>query len=475
MRLINDGNRPITREAFDGPCIIDFGSDADIVSAEVGATKPGTLKPEISIVSVSLVQRDAQAPLDRHQHGGLARARHDRIEIQPLLLNPGDWLQVQALVDDLEPEQVQVSARVEGVSDLRPTSDAGASLPTLVRDVRLAAVSGLVALTVATAALITGLLGGGDETDSFEMTTAGETVVFARATPASDTVGLLLSGKEVVAGGYCVGAVHRDVLDDAVLDSRWVIIDRPDGLVPAGGLVGTIPADLAPMNCPGALQPPDKISVLTAVIDRRNERLELKADAPRAAFVGFAVRTTSGGWQRVGWDRAPGAPDPVVLPLPLEAEAPELDRVAAVACIAYRRASAATVVGPLRRVAFAGDQRCYGSISRSLGRPSRRRATRPSRHSARPRQPGRPGFWTIGGGWDGIRVGPARRLGWRHARRRRSPASATGPRRQLLDRHAAELDPRHQHDPELRHARARGRGPAVQAEAVRRRSRLPAA
>jgi hypothetical protein len=185
-------------------------------------------------------------------------------------------------------------------------------------------------------------LGCINSSGEIDATVSGETtVVFSRATPASEPKRLLLRGCQLKAEGYCVGAVHQDALENQVLDSRWLILSDNQGLVPAGRTVGNTPAH-AHKRCAGDVPRPDHLTFTAAELDRAKATVALQAVAPRAAFVGFALEHPDGRWVRLGWDKTPEDDQPLNAPAP--AEAVRGAEVAAVACIAFRRSS-----GPVRR------------------------------------------------------------------------------------------------------------------------------
>jgi hypothetical protein len=119
--------------------------------------------------------------------------RRDRIEVQPLLLNPGDWLQIQALVDGLDAEQIRLSARVEGVSELRAIADGGVSLPArLARETAVAALASVGALLAAGTALGLLVFSIGDRTDDQVVQASGQRLCATSVTYSGDKVLLVL-------------------------------------------------------------------------------------------------------------------------------------------------------------------------------------------------------------------------------------------------------------------------------------------
>lgn len=134
---------------------------------------------------------------------------------------------------------------------------------------------------------------------------ADEAIIFARATPDSDSKGLLLRGCNVGFVGYCIGAVHPDVLQFGLNDSRWMKLSDGQGLVPSGQTVGTTPASLRPSSCPGGVKPPNALAFKGAIVDVVRGRLSLLAQAPRAALIGFAAELPDGRWRRVSSPAGP--------------------------------------------------------------------------------------------------------------------------------------------------------------------------
>jgi hypothetical protein len=167
----------------------------------------------------------------------------------------------------------------------------------------------------------------------------GSAVLFSRATPASDAKGLLTRGCKLRALGYCIGASHRDALQEGINDVRWLLLSGRQGLIGAGDIAGTIPrGESAMVKCPGGLDLPDRVDVGAATIDRAQGRVSILARASRAAFIGFALALPDGTWKRLGWDRAPENDVPMI------AEVPEATRgatIIAVACVGFQRPVAA--------------------------------------------------------------------------------------------------------------------------------------
>ncbi len=90
----NSGNQPILRDNFDEPFRINFLKGTSVISAEVTRIHPETLAASVSIQPGSIV-------------------------VDPLLLNPGDYLVIQALTSGNRPEHT-AKGRIVGVSSVAP-------------------------------------------------------------------------------------------------------------------------------------------------------------------------------------------------------------------------------------------------------------------------------------------------------------------------------------------------------------------
>lgn len=93
LRLVSTGDKGIPAGSFEGPLAVNLKGAKEIVSGSVSARRPDDLP-------VSL------------------QATGDRLFIEPLLLNPGDFIEVQALSDG-QPEAVVVEARIADVTPRR--------------------------------------------------------------------------------------------------------------------------------------------------------------------------------------------------------------------------------------------------------------------------------------------------------------------------------------------------------------------
>jgi hypothetical protein len=136
---------------------------------------------------------------------------------------------------------------------------------------------------------------------------APKAVLYAKATTSSKPTGMLLAGCQFSYNSYCVGQVHPDALYATVPDSRLLILPG-HGLLPSGQTVGPAPTDSSPSSCAESRAPPDTVVLRSARLVDRKQRLALYAQAPHAAFIGFAAEVAPGQWRRVAWDRTPGDP-----------------------------------------------------------------------------------------------------------------------------------------------------------------------
>jgi hypothetical protein len=160
-------------------------------------------------------------------------------------------------------------------------------------------------------------------------------VIYTGATVASEAKGLVLGGCGLRFTGYCIGAVHQDVTENSVPDSRWLILSDERGLIPSGHTVGSIPVDIKPTTCNYGLAPPKKVTFTKALLDAKNKRVLVDATAPNAAMIGFALELADRHWQRVGWDTTPtgGQPESFGLPAPAAVGT----KLLATACMGFRR------------------------------------------------------------------------------------------------------------------------------------------
>ncbi len=93
----NDGNIPITPSDYETPLTFWFGEKAEILSRAIIEKMPENLDPR------------------------LVGEQRNRITIEPLLLNKGDWFIVQLLVTKFQ-AQVEAEVRVAGIDSITETS-----------------------------------------------------------------------------------------------------------------------------------------------------------------------------------------------------------------------------------------------------------------------------------------------------------------------------------------------------------------
>jgi hypothetical protein len=92
LKYINTGNKPISTEDYEHPIRVSI-TDSRVLSAEVVETS----QPDMG-ASMSLSEHEAT--------------------LHPLLLNPGDWISCQILLDS-PPSRWQVKGRIVGVKEIR--------------------------------------------------------------------------------------------------------------------------------------------------------------------------------------------------------------------------------------------------------------------------------------------------------------------------------------------------------------------
>jgi hypothetical protein len=90
VRIVCSGTVEIKEDDYVRPLSVDFGSRAVVLSPEVAKTVPDDLAPRLTV------------------HG-------TRLEIEPLLLNPGDTLEIAALVSGMSNVE-HLDGRISGVT-----------------------------------------------------------------------------------------------------------------------------------------------------------------------------------------------------------------------------------------------------------------------------------------------------------------------------------------------------------------------
>ena len=109
----NSGNEPIRAEDFERPLRFSWAEPAGILAAEVEEVNPEALQPSVKV-------------------------GQNEIVLEPLLLNPGDWLRIKILINQVG--KLSVDARVLGVKRISKTISSGK--PTLPRTLAWAAAVG---------------------------------------------------------------------------------------------------------------------------------------------------------------------------------------------------------------------------------------------------------------------------------------------------------------------------------------------
>jgi hypothetical protein len=88
LKIVNSGKVEIRRDDFDHPLSIIIPKDSGLLSSEISDVSSEVTRPSLLI------------------HG-------EEVEVEPLLLNPGDWIELQLLVDG--PGRPQITGRIAGV------------------------------------------------------------------------------------------------------------------------------------------------------------------------------------------------------------------------------------------------------------------------------------------------------------------------------------------------------------------------
>jgi hypothetical protein len=94
LKLHNSGRMEIRSDDFEQPVRIVVSPEASVVFTEVVGTNPDRLQPIITI------------------------ADDKTLELKPLLLNAGDWMELQLLVDG-DPTPLELVGRIAGVQHIR--------------------------------------------------------------------------------------------------------------------------------------------------------------------------------------------------------------------------------------------------------------------------------------------------------------------------------------------------------------------
>ena len=107
LRIINDGNLPITSSDFERPISFSFGSESSILSAEIIDKSPSTLKPDL-------------------------KPDTSQIGLIPVLLNNKDSITVKLLVSGFA-GRIEPDARIVGVGEIKRIVDKSSNWEYLIR------------------------------------------------------------------------------------------------------------------------------------------------------------------------------------------------------------------------------------------------------------------------------------------------------------------------------------------------------
>lgn len=91
--LVNSGNTEIRKDDFEDPVRLLLPHGTTVVTSEVVSTSPEELSPSIALL------------------------KHDGVKLQPLLLNSGDWIRLQLLLDG-PAQHLRVLGRIAGVKSI---------------------------------------------------------------------------------------------------------------------------------------------------------------------------------------------------------------------------------------------------------------------------------------------------------------------------------------------------------------------
>jgi hypothetical protein len=213
---------------------------------------------------------------------------------------------------------------------------------------------------------------------------AQPTIVWSQTSAASDGKTLLNQGCVFHFSHYCVGHVHKEILEDHFIpEARWIVLPDDQGFVPFGYAIGQLPSpkedpDAKRTDCPGHIAEPDKLLFARAVLLHTPKKplLILSATSPRAAMVGFALQLTRGKeptYMRIGWDRSPE--DDLSVAFAATPQMKKGGKIVAVSCIGFR-APAASAPQATRTIAVTHAARKIKPSTRPSSQ-SRARALRP--------------------------------------------------------------------------------------------------
>lgn len=101
FRIFNSGNKPINAKDFETDLSLCMNPEAEIVHADVAETTPRDLEERVRV-------KGDPAPLIKSVGRG-------KLVLNPALLNPGDEIVLQLLVNNLT-EQLTIKGHIEGIS-----------------------------------------------------------------------------------------------------------------------------------------------------------------------------------------------------------------------------------------------------------------------------------------------------------------------------------------------------------------------
>ena len=100
LKIINDGNTPITSADFEKPLSFSFGGETSIKSREITDSFPKTLRPNLEIPPKVNVQPT-------------------RVVIESVLWNPGDSITLKFLLSRFQNGVIECDSRIVGVKEVK--------------------------------------------------------------------------------------------------------------------------------------------------------------------------------------------------------------------------------------------------------------------------------------------------------------------------------------------------------------------
>jgi hypothetical protein len=101
LRIFNSGNKSINASEYQTDLSLCMNPEAEIVHADIAETSPPDLEERVRV-------KGEPAPLIKSISGG-------KLVLTPTLLNPGDEIVLQMLVNNLT-EQIKVKGHIDGIS-----------------------------------------------------------------------------------------------------------------------------------------------------------------------------------------------------------------------------------------------------------------------------------------------------------------------------------------------------------------------